>query len=625
MKGTFFSADFVEDNNGNLRLLEVNTDTTVSANNLTYLNFDNLKDVLQLNNITKVTVIHKPVIHQEIVNKLAQYLVSDAPFIVEFNEVKEQVTRIYPTIVEDADDLFILRMAYDESAIFDSEYAKGTLNTLQLFVDYNQEDMVTEFYHSSSLSTTDTLTREFNPNNLPDCLVKNISDESHSAIGFYKIGAESEADTSETRWNSFINSVTGEDILIQKYHKSLETLSNNRVSSIRTFSIIYGADLSLIHVGQFQENSVFELPTEPIYNDNQYVNRIDAKHYYEFATNFIKYDGRVDGILNTHLVIKADDTEIEIGNLAVGDDIKSYYIGGTDLTEDDFTYPTWKIEGNTLPSGSELTTSTVIYKNSKPLENKTLCRLTVNNNEDSLYVSTYKSFLVYDSGMDSIVWKQSRDVQATTDYLIDYDGSMAQVTTSDILIINEDDFGLVEIDVEDTDTYIIAGSTPINSFVTHNSPCFVAGTQISLSNGDMKNIEDVVNGDEVLTFNMLTQVVEANVVNAVFSKKVDATVEYELDNGDIVRCTLDHPLYVENKGWSSYDNGLSNKLYSLETPVNKIEIGDTLRLVDGNSKIVNINQINEPVVVYNLQDVENNHNFFANNVLVHNRLYTPKL
>jgi hypothetical protein len=624
MKGTFFSADFIEDANGNLRLLEVNTDTTISVNNLVYLDFSNFISILESNNITRVTVVHKPNIHQNIVNKLSESLTLNAPFVVEFNEIKEQSNRIYPTSVDDASDLFVLRMAYDESAIFDSEYAKGTLNTLKLFLDYNEQNSVTEFYHSSSIGEYNTILSDFNPGSLPDCLIKNVSDVNHSLIDFYKIGSESTEDTSQTRWNTFITNKATEDNIIQKYHISTQTVSNNKVSAVRTFSIIYGGDLSLIHIGQFQENAVFELPTESIYDENQYINKIDNKHYYEFATNFIKNDGRIDGILNTHLIIKSDDTEVEIGNISVGDEIKSYYIGGTNLTEDDFTYPTWQISGNTLPSGSNLTTSTVIYKNSKDLLSKTLSNITVNNNDDSLYTSQYKSFLVYDAEMEAIVWKQSVDIKTTTDYLVDYDGSLAQVTNSEILIVNEDNFSLVEIDVEDTDTYIIAGSTPINSFVTHNAPCFIAGTKIHISEGVTKNIEDIIAGDSVLTFNMNSSEIESNVVNAVYSKKVEEIVEYELENGEFLKCTIDHPIYVEDKGWSSFDNNLSNKLYSLETKINKIEIGDTLKLLIGNTKIMNINVVKETTIVYNLQEIENNHNFFANSVLAHNR-GIPKL
>lgn len=624
MKGTFFSADFVEDNSGNLRLLEVNTDTTISVNNLTFLDFSDFVTVLQNNGITKVIVVHKPNIHQDIVNNLSSFLTQNAPFITSFSEVKEQFNRIYPTSVVDASDTFILRMAYDESAVFDSEYAKGTLNLLKLFSDYGHPNMITEFYHSSSIhGNYNTISQNLNPTNLPDCLIKETTDVNHSLIEFYKIGSESENETDESRWENFISNKSSENNIIQKYHYGTGTTVNNKVSNIRSFSIIYGGELSLIQIGQFQEYGAFELPTESIYNENQYINKIDQKHYYEFATNFVKNDGITYGILNTHLVIKSDDSEIEIGNTNVGDELKSYSIEGVNVDEDDYTFNSWHINGNTFPSGSTLTSATIVYKNSKELKSKVLSNITVNNNEDSLYSSINKSFLVYESVNDKIVWKNAYRITPSEDYLIDYDGSTAQVTSNEILIINENGFSLVDIDVENTDTFIIAGTTPINSFVAHNNPCFVSGTKIRMSNGLIKNIEDVQQGDSVLTYDFDLKTIKENVVNAIFSKKINHIVEYQFDNGDSLKCTLDHPIFVENKGWCSFSDELSNVLYELEQPVKKIEVGDIVKLLEGSTQITNINTSEDDVTVYNLQDIENNHNFFANNILVHNRAPMP--
>ena len=81
MKGTLFSADFIKDESNNLRLLELNTDTAISSNNLKYLNFDDLITVLESNSISKLTVIHKPDIHRRIVANLSQSIQTNAQFI----------------------------------------------------------------------------------------------------------------------------------------------------------------------------------------------------------------------------------------------------------------------------------------------------------------------------------------------------------------------------------------------------------------------------------------------------------------------------------------------------------------------------------------------------------------
>lgn len=618
MKGTLFSADFIEDSNGEFRILEINTDTTTPEFNLQYFDYSDLINVLNVNNITKFTIIHKPGLHNRLVNHLSSSLNISASFIDTIDVFSENINVIYPTQVDDSSDTFILRMAYDESSIFDSEYCKGTLNLLKLFVDNNDTSSIVEFYHSSSAEGLyNTISPNLNPNNIPDFAVK-TTEERHQSVSFYKVGSELESESESDRINLFLNNVSNEDNMIQKYHTNSTTFENNKSNSIRSFGIVYGSNLDVVSLSNFKVNSIFELPNEIEYNPNTYVNSLDKKHYYEYATNFVKTELGFDGILDTHLIIKADDSQIEIGDVNVGDVLKSYQISNW-TNDESIDYMDFKIDGDTFPSGSVLTESTVIYKNVKTLNNKALVNLCVNNNEDSLFVAPEKTFLVYDSVNNVITWKTAISIEPIVCYLIDFDGSKAQVTSNELFITSDDDLNLIEIDIEDTDTYIIAGTTPINSFVTHNSPCFVAGTQVSLADGSTINIEDVKSGDIVLTFDLKSESLKNNMVNSVFSKTVNNIVEYKFNNGETLKCTFDHPIYVESKGWSSFDNELSNKSYSLEKNVNKIEINDSVKLFNGLLTIVDIVVHNEEIIVYNLQDIEGNHNYFANNILVHNR------
>ena len=59
--------------------------------------------------------------------------------------------------------------------------------------------------------------------------------------------------------------------------------------------------------------------------------------------------------------------------------------------------------------------------------------------------------------------------------------------------------------IETSDILLTDGDTLGMGFMLHNIfICFVAGTKISLSNGDVKNIEDIVVGDSVIGFNEQT-------------------------------------------------------------------------------------------------------------------------
>ena len=149
MKGTLFSADFIEDSNGDLRLLELNTDTAVTDNGLAYINFNGLVDIISTNSISEVHVISKE-FHKNLVSLLSQSLHDSAVSISVFQNIVEEPNSIYPTSVEDSSDKFILRMAYDESAIFDSEYTKNKLGPLSLFTNSGDSGSVAEYYISSS-------------------------------------------------------------------------------------------------------------------------------------------------------------------------------------------------------------------------------------------------------------------------------------------------------------------------------------------------------------------------------------------------------------------------------------------------------------------------------------------
>ena len=134
MKGTLFSADFVTDKDNNLRLIEINTDTGIVNSQQSILDWSDFVNILNTNSITDVDVVYKYDIQHPIVESLETYLLANAPTIA-LTKIVVPSESIFPTSPEDSESKFILRMAYDESAILDSEYAKGTLGLLKLFAD----------------------------------------------------------------------------------------------------------------------------------------------------------------------------------------------------------------------------------------------------------------------------------------------------------------------------------------------------------------------------------------------------------------------------------------------------------------------------------------------------------
>ena len=622
MKGTFFSSDFVIDNNGNERLIEINTDTNMipSVSNSSIIDYSELFTVLQTNNISELHVVYKPDLHTTMVNFLSQSLAISAPFITTFSETKVTSDNIFPASPEDSDSKFILRMAYDETAILDSEYAKGTLNLLTLFADNGDSGSVVNFYHSSSLyGSYNTLDYTINDSNIPDATIKTIF-EQHKPIGFYKLG--NSTDTNENRWNSFANTSTNVGNVIQQYHCDNNTIIDNKITSIRNFGIVYGPNLDFISVGEYTIPAILELPTtlEGEIDDTIISNKLNNKHYHEFTTNAPK--PFTSGILGSTNILMANDTYKALQDLEQNDLIESYFIEGTPQNDNTIELLNWKSDGIPLPTGSYLTSSLVINKFLEDTEYNTINELVIDNT-DSIYAGTKKMFLVYDSGSNATIYKFAADIDPASDYLYDVSASIFPITANNMFVLDDETFKLVEIDVETTDTYLISGSNHYNAIITHNIYCFVAGTEITLSDNSTKNIEDIKIGDEILSYNETTLVIEPKKVIGLKQPIHNDLVKYSLENGTSITCTFDHPFYVNDMELASFSPKLTNERYTLNTEVKQIKLDDGVYNNKMEKVLIKsidvVDQINTQTYIF---EVEDNNNFYANGILTHNKAFT---
>lgn len=153
--------------------------------------------------------------------------------------------------------------------------------------------------------------------------------------------------------------------------------------------------------------------------------------------------------------------------------------------------------------------------------------------------------------------------------------------------------------------------------------CFIKGTEITLANGEQKKIENIVIGDEVLTYNVDTKKTESGLVENIVSPEHTKFVVFNFEKGIENVNTLDHPYYIKDKGWSSYDPKMTQIKYGLK--VNKVQIGDTFLLFNKETKEIDeIKLLSQKLLsktqkTFNLDKVSKNHNFFANGILVHNK------
>jgi hypothetical protein len=595
MKGTLFSADFVKDSTGNLRLLELNTDTGFWSSSLSQLDFTEFFSVLSSNNINSLEVIYKP-FQSRLVNFLSQSIQLQ-PNITSFVTYEEEISTIYPTNIEDSETKFILRMAYDESAIFDSTYCKSSFELHKLFIDTSETGSIPSMYISSSEFFYDGLQRVVNSENIPDITIK---DETYARypLSFYKLQTQ-DGVSLENSFDSFISQSYIESNILMNY----EDTDGNTHKSIRTFNIIYGSELNVINLVTVEPNAIFQKPESLSFIDES---KLSSKHYYEFTTNFPKYvtDNSWGGIFEEELISDSDGNPVQISDVEIGGSYKSFYIEGTPDTDSVVVFTSWSYPGQTLPSGSYVTSSVLINKIEQSLPNNLVSHLYYGSG--SFRANGGQHILIYDSVSDLIRYEEVASIIPGEHKVFKLDGNLIDITDNDFEVLNEEGFSTYILDLEETDTFALYDNDINIKIVTHN--CFPAGTRILLNDGTYKNIEDLTTSDILLTYNNEQGKYGAGTASSIRVSTQNELIYIVTENGDEVKSTPLHKFYVEEHGWSHAQD---------------IKVGNLLFNKDGILvKVKSIESLKGEFKVYHLIDVKDNHTYFAENILVHNKVPT---
>jgi len=631
MKGTFISADFVEDSNGNIKFLEFNTDTAATQALLSNNPWVNLIELISGSaltgqEITKFHVIHKPSVHQNIVNNLSQSLAESASHITSFTEHREELETIYPTNVTDADDTFILRIAYDENAILDSTYCKDGTNALRLFNENNDLDSAVPYYYSSSTEIINSLNTTLNPNNYPDFVIK--SNNTQESVNFFKAGpllsgstyVSSSEFTGERISNftsSFFEQIQNESTVIMNYLYPSETDTDGTVSSLRTYHITYGNTLSSIHLGGYRVYAPLSLPTGSQIDWNESTSSIvelGKKHYHEFSTSNIKENAFMKpGVFETEKIVSSSgetiDVEFIYENYSGSNiELKTIFISGSPDTDSPSEYLSWYHGGNELPSGSFVTSSNVVSVIRNTAVDFTLVGINISGSSEIQYLSPISNVLVYESSSNETKFlpvKQIRSKDEPGYFAYGTDGTLRKIIDNEYIVLNNNTTGsFYSVDVETNDYYFVSDFASV-ALGIHNNFCFVAGTEVLLSNNDVKNIEDLQEGDEVLSFDVENNKTAISTVGKISSQEANQVVRLTINNEKVIVCTPEHPFYVVGKGYQKAKD---------------LDFGFDLLDSNGNSQFISTVEIlDETRMVYNLHNVEPYKNFFVDNLLVHNK------
>ncbi len=139
--------------------------------------------------------------------------------------------------------------------------------------------------------------------------------------------------------------------------------------------------------------------------------------------------------------------------------------------------------------------------------------------------------------------------------------------------------------------------------------CFIAGTEVMMFDGSVKNIEEVKVGESLLASN------GSNTVNEVFVIPHKGDI-FAFNDSENYFFTAGHP-FMTSSGWKSMDPEMSQ----VENPgleVGQMVVGDTLVKINGQTEVIeSIKKQQAETTVYNFR-VSGDNSFYADRYLVHN-------
>ena len=278
MKATIIGSDLLE-YNGDVKIIEINTNTTIYNSGAEMLEYDGLFQMLANNSISEFHFIwtesdaylplNEPYKFKEI---LQQKCVENNISFFEYSVPLKSVTVPF---IEDADSKFILRQAFDTTALVDDTYCADKFEFFNLMSGSNY---IPKTYFSSSNLSMDT----FDSVNTSDLSHPNTLIKAKNPI--YNTEQYPELYTLQTIADlEILKSTNDSSNLIQEFIFDDANLVQGRYSIIRGIDIVYGGELDVISLGGYRQSTVVPVT----FSSDEYLtgtNKLNQKSRFKYIT-----------------------------------------------------------------------------------------------------------------------------------------------------------------------------------------------------------------------------------------------------------------------------------------------------------------------------------------------------
>jgi hypothetical protein len=473
MKAAIIGTDFLE-YSGSVKVLEINTNTTFFNQASDELDYDSLFSILIENNINEFHFIYNEddayirydVYEFKFEERIKEKCIENN---IEYFSYKVQKNSITVPYIEDANNKFILRQAFDTTALIDETYCADKFEFFALMSGSSY--IPNTFFSSSTL-----ISNEFNdiinyPNGEPNVILKSryplYDIDAYPAI--YKLDSQSELEQ--------LKSSLSEDILIQEFIFDNTNIIDNRWNIIRGIDIIYGPNLDIINMGGYSTSTLVDMDfCDDEYNVN--TKKLSNKSRYKWVNkvnNFEKIPYHVD---SDSLILDASGSLQTLDNIHVNDLIRTL----------DFTNIDGYSASDDLPESYGKRWQSTIEQTRTTLSE-------LNTNVDSIQSQSVSDLYIKITLEDGTNWTDLQDTKfyiqlsgsnvtqfdklnniIVGDKLLIYDKDTSEISTKGItnLEIVYDSKITYALNVEPSDLFLV----DINSTqfaIQHNPDCYYCG------------------------------------------------------------------------------------------------------------------------------------------------------
>lgn len=453
MKSVLIATDLIKTLSGDIKVLEANTNALVNYkfdDNIHYL--DNLTTFIQSNQFQTVHCIY-PINSSNFTKKLKEICESLNIAVVEHPMDIHSVTVPH---IEDSEDILIIRISYDTTAIIDEDYCRDKFKLQNII---NNKTYGSKTYIPGELDSFESMEDFTYSDDVPNYIVKkrfpNYNREVYPKL--YKVQNLAELNALKTTIES--------DCYLQEFHHS-ELIQGKRCV-IRSLDLLYGSNLNVLNICSFYKtNQLAENQWENTFNEDGLLAKKDRPKYItntnENSTSHWDYVYDVDQEL-----VMGDGGRKQFNELQIGDSVKTIHIAGLDLDERTYKMFEWVGNYNDFISNIYLkeTQITSIFKS--PEISQLFLRVTLDDGVTE-WDDLNETPLLVKVG-ETIIFKQFGDLQIGDSIVtFNFETNLPEIkNVQSIDVVFKDEQILGSLDVEPEDVYMPLVSQYI-TIIQHN-------------------------------------------------------------------------------------------------------------------------------------------------------------